>query len=67
MEEKEYKQKDYVRRAQNNYREKKDQVNLILPKGARDIIAEKTGKSVNAYIRELVLKDLKERYDVDFE
>ena len=58
----EFKTKSYVRRAQNNYRAKFDQVNLMLPKGLRDIIPEKKGKSVNAYIRELVMKDMVENY-----
>lgn len=64
--EREYKTKDYVRRAQNNYRAKFDQVALKLPKGAKDIIREKTGSPVNVYIKELVLKDLKEKYGVEF-
>lgn len=64
-ENKEFKTKSYIRRAQNNYRAKVDQVNLILPKGSKDIIKEKTGKSINAYISELVKKDLKETYGID--
>lgn len=64
-EEKEYKTKDYVRRAQNNYRAKFDQVALKLPKGSKDIIREKTGKSVTTYINELVAKDLKENFGID--
>ena len=64
-EEREYKTKDYVRRAQNNYRAKFDQVALKLPKGSKEIIREKTGKSVTTYINELVAKDLKENYGVD--
>ena len=64
-EEREYKTKDYVRRAQNNYRAKFDQVALKLPKGSKDIIREKTGKSVTTYINELVTRDLKESYGVD--
>ena len=61
----EYKTKDYVRRAQNNYRAKFDQVALRLPKGAKEIIREKTGKAVAIYINELVAKDLKENYGID--
>lgn len=61
----EYKTKDYVRRAQNNYRAKFDQVALKLPKGCKDIIREKTGKPVATYINELVEKDLKEKYGID--
>ena len=61
----EFKTKDYVRRAQNNYRAKFDQVSLKLPKGSKDIIREKTGKPLTTYINELVSKDLKENYGVD--
>ena len=61
----EYKTKDYVRRAQNNYRAKFDQVALKLPKGCKDLIREKTGKAVAVYINELVAKDMKENYGVD--
>lgn len=64
-EEREYKTKDYVRRAQNNYRAKFDQVALKLPKGSKDLIREKTGKSVTTYINDLVAKDLKENYGVE--
>ena len=64
-EEREYKTKDYVRRAQNNYRAKFDQVALKLPKGTKDIIRETTGKPVAIYINEIVAKDLKENYGVD--
>lgn len=56
------KMKDYTKRAQDNYRAKIDQVNLILPKGCKDYMLEHLDTSVNAYIRELVLKDLKERF-----
>ena len=62
-----YKTKDYIRRAQKNYRNKFDQIALRLPKGAADIIREKTGTPTNIYIRELVVKDLKEKYGVTFE
>ena len=57
--------KDYVLRAQNNYRNKHDTVSLLLPKGSKEIIREKSGMSVNAYIVELVKKDLKENYGID--
>lgn len=60
-----YKTKDYVRRAQNNYRNKFDQVALKLPKGTKDIIREKSGKSVTTYINELVADDLKKKYGID--
>lgn len=59
------KTKDYVLRAKNNYRNKHDTFSLLLPKGTKDQIKEKTGKSINAYIVELVAKDLKENYRVD--
>ena len=64
-EEREYKTKDYIRRAQNNYRSKFDQVALRLPKGTSEAIREKTGRPVSSYIAELVIKDLKENYGVD--
>ena len=64
-EEREYKTKDYVRRAQNNYRAKFDQIALKLPKGTKDIIREKTSLPVTTYINELVAKDLKEKYGID--
>ena len=59
------KTKDYVLRAQNNYRNKHDTFSLLLPKGSKEIIKEKVGKSINAYIVELVAKDLKETYGID--
>ena len=59
------KTKDYVLRAQNNYRNKHDTVSLLLPKGSKEIIREKAGTSVNAYIVALVKKDLKETYGID--
>ena len=61
----ELKTKPYVLRAQNNYRNKHDTVSLLLPKGAKDLIRENTGKSVNSYIVELVRKDLKDNFGVD--
>lgn len=39
-----------------------DRINLTVPKGQKDIIkahAEKQGKSVNAYINDLIEKDMK--------
>ena len=65
MADNETKTKDYVLRAQNNYRNKHDTVSLLLPKGSKEIIREKTGMSVNAYIVDLVKKDLKENYGID--
>lgn len=62
----EYKTKDYTRRAQNNYRSKFDMAAIRLPKGSSDIIREKTGKSINTFINELVAKELKENYGIEF-
>lgn len=59
------KTKDYVLRAHQNYRNKHDNVSLMLPKGTKELIRDNTGLSVNAYIVELVRKDLKENYDVE--
>ena len=61
------KTKDYVLRAQNNYRNKHDTVSLLLPKGSKEIILEKAGTSVNAYIVALVKKDLKENYGISLD
>ena len=59
------KTKDYVLRAKNNYRNKHDTFSLLLPKGTKEQIKEKTGKSINQYIVDLVTKDLKENYGVE--
>ena len=56
------KMKSYAKRAQDNYRAKLDQINLTVPKGVKDFIIENTGKPVNTYIRDLVLKDLEKKY-----
>lgn len=61
----EHKTKDYVRRAQNNYLNKFDRVTIRLPKGTADIIKEKVQMSSNAYIVELIAKDLKEKFGID--
>ena len=61
----EHKTKDYVRRAQTNYLNKFDRVSIRLPKGASDIIREKTGQSMNTYILALIEKDMKENYGVN--
>lgn len=61
----EHKTKSYVRRAQNNYLNKFDRVTIRLPKGASDIIREKTGDSINTYIVGLIEKDMKETYGID--
>lgn len=61
----EHKTKSYVRRAQNNYLQKFDRVNLRLPKGSAEIIKEKVGKSINTYLVELIRKDMKENHGID--
>ena len=61
----ELKTKDYVLRAQKNYINKFDIVKTRLPKGSADVIREVTGKSINAYITELVLQDMKQKYNID--
>lgn len=65
MADNELKTKDYVLRAQSNYRNKHDTVSLLLPKGTKDLIRENTGMAVNAYIVELVKQDLKKKYGVE--
>ena len=59
------KTKDYVLRAHYNYRNKHDNVSLLLPKGTKDLIKENVGKSINAYIVDLVKKDLKENFGIE--
>ena len=49
---------EYTKRAIQNYNNKFDRVAVNLPKGTKDKIKELTGKSCNAYISELVIKDL---------
>lgn len=61
----EHKTKDYVLRAQKNYIDKFDVVKTRLPKGSAEIIREVTGKSVNAYITELVLEDMRKNYNTE--
>ena len=62
----ELKTKPYVRRAQDNYRKKFDQTLVRLPKGCIEAIkANVTDKSVNSYIADLVVADLKKKYKVD--
>lgn len=61
----EHKTKSYIRNAQNNYLNKFDRVTIRLPKGSSEIIREKTGKSLNTYITELITKDLNEQYGVE--
>lgn len=61
----EFKTKDYVLRAQKNYRVKHDNVNVSLPKGMAEQIRTKSGLSVNAYINKLVREDMSTKYGVD--
>lgn len=49
---------EYTKKAIQNYNNKFDRVAVNLPKGTKDKIKELTGKSCNAYISELVIKDL---------
>ena len=55
---------EYMKRAAQNYREKFDLVQIRLPKGTKKEIESKTGKSVNAFINELVNQELK-KYNSD--
>jgi len=48
----------YNLRAINKYNAKFDRVAVNLPIGSKEKIKKLTGKSCNAYISELVLKDL---------
>jgi len=61
----EHKTKSYVRRAQKNYINKFDRIAVRLPRGSSDLIREKTGLSINNYVRQLIEKDLKENYGVE--
>ena len=49
---------EYTKKAIQNYNNKFDRVAVNLPKGTKERIKELTGKSCNAYISELVIKDL---------
>ncbi len=49
---------EYTKKAIQNYNNKFDRVAVNLPKGTKDKIKSLTGKSCNAYISELVVKDL---------
>lgn len=62
-----HKTKDYIRRAQNNYNSKFDRITIRFPKGSSELIKEKTGMSLNNYIVEVVMRDLKENYGVELE
>lgn len=49
---------EYTKKAIQNYNNKFDRVAVNLPKGTKERIKELTGKSCNAYISDLVIKDL---------
>lgn len=61
----ELKTKDYILRAKKNYRDKHDNVNIVLPKGSTNKIREITGESVNAYINRLIKEDMLKSYGID--
>ena len=49
---------EYTKKAIQNYNNKFDRIAVNLPKGTKDRIKVLTGKSCNAYVSELVVKDL---------
>ena len=49
---------NYTKKAIDNYNKKFDRVMVNLPKGYKDLIKDKTGQSCNAYISDLVIKDM---------
>ena len=49
---------EYTKRAINKYNSKWDRIAINLPIGYKDKIRGITGKSCNAYISELVIKDI---------
>ena len=49
---------EYNLKAINKYNAKFDRIAVNLPKGTKEIIKELTGKSCNAYISDLVIKDI---------
>lgn len=51
----------YTKDAINRYNAKFDRIAVNLPKGTKERVKELTGMSCNAYISELVLKDLEQR------
>ena len=54
------KTKDYVLRAQYNYQNKHDRIVILAPAGTKDKIKDAAGGlSVNAYINNLIVEDLK--------
>ena len=55
--------KDYQKRANDNYRSKFDILQIRLAKGTKEQIINKTGKSINQYIQDLIDKDLHNNLD----
>lgn len=55
--------KDYQKRANDNYRAKFDILQIRLAKGTKEQIINKTGKSINQYIQDLIDKDLHNNLD----
>lgn len=55
--------KDYQKRANDNYRSKFDIVQIRLTKGTKEQIINKTDKSINQYIQDLIDKDLHNNLD----
>lgn len=53
---------DYTRKAIDNYNAKFDRITVNLPKGCKDIITAKTGKSATAWARDILVREL-ERLD----
>ena len=49
---------EYTKKAINKYNSKFDRIAVNLPKGTKERIKALTGKSCNAYVSELVVKDL---------
>lgn len=49
---------EYTKKAIQNYNNKFDRIAVNLPKGTKNKIKVLTGKSCNAYVSELVVKDL---------
>lgn len=49
---------EYTKKAIQNYNNKFDRIAVNLPKGTKNRIKVLTGKSCNAYVSELVVKDL---------
>lgn len=49
---------EYTKKAINKYNAKFDRIAVNLPQGTKDKIKALTGKSCNAFISDLVLKEL---------